>query len=188
MANNPIRKPLCSGCPFRGQNDGLVAKVIKGVYIKPGCRYCSAGKRIKVFKAADPKKFVPSWCPRRKTPAELRVYCYKDIMTCHLNYLFEQEGGKNSPIACEYAMRYECKTELTAKGFYDLSQQLWPSDILKFRVYTNEVVEIDDGLKPYYFCIREGSIEVLFSFDRERAWKNQLDRPDLKDEGQDDDS
>ena len=75
-----------------------------------------------------------------------------------------------------------------AKGFYELTEQKLISDILGFSVWTNEVIEIDDGLKPYYFFIHEYGIEVLTYFDRDRARKNKLDRPDLEDPDTDLDS
>ena len=67
-----------------------------------------------------------------------------------------------------------------AKGFYELTEQKLISDILGFSVWTNEVIEIDDGLKPYFFCVHEYGIEVLAYFDRDMARKNKLDRPDFE--------
>ena len=77
-------------------------------------------------------------------------------------------------------MRYEYTTELTAKGFYELTEQKLISDILGFPVQTNEVIEIDDGLKPYWFFVHEYGIELLAYFDRDSARKNELDRTDLE--------
>ena len=54
------------------------------------------------------------------------------------------------------------------------------SDILGFPVRTNEVIEIDDGLKPYCFFVHEYGIELLAYFDRDCARKNKLDRTDLE--------
>ena len=77
-------------------------------------------------------------------------------------------------------MRYEYTTELTAKGFYELTEQKLISDILGFPVRTNEVIEIDDGLKPYWFFVHEYGIELLAYFARDSARKNKLDRTDLE--------
>lgn len=85
-------------------------------------------------------------------------------------------------------MRHECSTKLTAKGFYELTEQQLISDILGFNVWTNEIIEIDDGLKPYYFFVHEYGIEVLACFDQDRARKNKLDRPDTEEPDTDLDS
>ena len=77
-------------------------------------------------------------------------------------------------------MRHECSTELTAKGFYKSTEHKLISDVLGFPVQVNEVVEIDDGLRPYYFFIREYGVELLAYFDRDSARKNKLDQSDLE--------
>ena len=180
MAQSLIYKPRCSTCPYYGVHSEPVPRKVKGAFLQAGCRYCSGGKKIRVFKSSDPKAYIPSWCPRRKAPAEMRVYCYKDTNAWYMNFLFEHEGMHRSPFGYEYAVRHECSTELTAKGFYELTEQKLLHDILGFHVWTNEIVEIDDGLKPYYFYVCEHGIEVLTYFDRDSARKNKLDRPDLE--------
>lgn len=57
-------------------------------------------------------------------------------------------------------MRHECSTELTAKGFYESTEHKLISDVLGFSVQTNEVIEIDDGLRPYYFS----SVNMALNF------------------------
>ena len=173
MAKSPIHKPRCEDCPYYGRHNEPVPKKVKGAFLKSGCRYCSGGKRIKVFKSSDPKVYVPSWCSRRKAPAELRVYSYKDTNTWYLRRLFKDEGISSSPSGYEYAVRYESTTELTARSFYELLQQQMIEDILGFEVWTDEVIEIDDGLVPYYFHVREFTADVLTYFDRDRARKNE---------------
>ena len=44
---------------------------------------------------------------------------------------------------------HKCSTELTAKGFCEWSEQKLVDDILGFPVSINEVIEIDDVLRPY---------------------------------------
>ena len=174
MADTPIRKPHCATCPYYGHNDGPVAQKVKGAFLRVGSRYCSGGKRIRVFKPSDPKVYVPSWCPRRKSPAELRVYCYKDDNTWYLRRLFEQDGIHSTPSGYEYAVRYEGSVTVTARDFYEQMQTQPIADILGFQVEIGEVIEIDDGLVPYYFHVREYGTDVFTYFDRDRARKNQL--------------
>ena len=76
-------------------------------------------------------------------------------------------------------MRHECSTELTAKGFYESTEHKLISDVLGFPVQVNEVIEIDDGLRPYFF-VDEYGVELLAYFNRDCARKNKLDRTDLE--------
>lgn len=143
--------------------------------MRVGSRYCSGGKRVRVFKSSDPKVYIPSWCPLRKEPSELRVYCYKDNNTWFLRQLLEQDGVHSSPSGYEYAVRYEGSTALTARDFYEQIQRQPIANILGFQVLFGEVVEIDDGLVPNYFHVCEHGVDVLTHFDRDRARKNKLE-------------
>ena len=80
MAKTLFHKPRCSICPYYGVHNESVPKKVEGAFLRVGCRYCSGGKRIRVFKRSDPKVYIPSWCPRHKVPAEMRVYCYKNTV------------------------------------------------------------------------------------------------------------
>ena len=180
MAKNLFHKPRCSSCEYYGVHNESVPKKVAGAFLRVGCRYCSGGKRIRVFKRSDPKVYIPSWCPRRKESAELRVYCYKDTDAWFLSFLFEQDGAHRSAHGYEYAVRHECSTELTAKGFYESTEHKLISDVLGFPVQVNEVIEIDDGLRPYFFVVHEYGVELLAYFDRDSARKNKLDRTDLE--------
>ena len=110
----------------------------------------------------------------------MRVYCYKDTDAWFLRFLFEQDGAHRSAHGYEYAVRHECSTELTAKGFYESTEHKLISDVLGFPVQVNEVIEIDDGLRPYFFVVHEYGVELLAYFDRDCARKNKLDRTDLE--------
>lgn len=181
MTKMPIRKPRCQDCPHYGVQSGPYAQKVKGAYLQVGSRYCSGGKRIKVFKPRDPKTQIPTWCPRRKSPAELRIYCYKDSNTWYLHHLMESRGIQSSPSGFEYAVRYEGTVESTAREFYEQLQQKLVSDILGFHVGTNEIIEIDDGLVPYYFHISDYGANVLTYFNRDTARKNKLEHSSTDD-------
>ena len=74
---------------------------------------------------------------------------------------------------------------IDSQRVYELTEQMLIHDILGFNVWTNEVIEIDDGLIPYYFYVCEHGVEVLAYFDRDKALKNKLVRPDLDESGTD---
>ena len=175
MAKSLIRKPRCAECPHCNYHSGPVAQKVKGAFLKVGSRYCTGGGKIKVFKRSDPKVYVPSWCPRQKSPADLRIYCYKDSTTWYLRYLLDRDGVAHVPSGYEYALRYEGSTELTARDFEALLQEKSVWDILDFEVRKDEVIEIDDGLIPYYFYVREYGVDVLHYFDRDWARRNHLE-------------
>ena len=61
-----------------------------------------------------------------------------------------------------------------------MTEQKLVDDILGFPVSNNEVIEIDDGLKPYFFVVHEYGVELLAYFDWDCARKNKLDRTDLE--------
>lgn len=170
MGNSPIHKPRCVNCPHYGCHSGPAAQKVKGAFLRVGSRYCSGGKRIRVFKSSDPKVYVPSWCPRQKSPAELRVYCYKDTDSWYLRQLLEQDGIRSAPSGYKYAVRYEGSTALTARDFYEQIQRQPIADILGLKVLFGEVVEIDDGLVPYYFHVHECGADVFTYFDRDFVW------------------
>lgn len=176
MPTIPIYKPRCDNCPYYGRHTESVPRKVQGAFLKVGSRYCTGGKRIKVFKPRDPKVYVPAWCPRRKSPAELRVYCFKDNNAWFLNYLLNRDDAPYSPCGHEYAVRYESHTEVTARDFYELIQQKTIAEILGILVKTGEIIEIDDGLRPYYFYVSEYGTNILTHFDREQARKNKLEQ------------
>lgn len=71
-------------------------------------------------------------------------------------------------------MRYEGSVAMTARDFFEQAQAQPIADILGFQVKIGEVIEIDDGLVPYYFHVCEYGIDVFTYFDRDRARKNKL--------------
>ena len=52
-----------------------------------------------------------------------------------------------------------------------------PSSILGGLIYTDDVIEIDDGLHPYFFHVMDKKVEVLTRFKKETALKNLYEGP-----------
>lgn len=68
----------------------------------------------------------------------------------------EYEAGRSkiiSPLAVYYKFRTELSLGKTAKQFYDATQEEPLSDVLPESVNNGEIIEIDDGLQPYYFYV-----------------------------------
>lgn len=175
MIERKIYKPRCSDCEFHMCYSETIPKKVKGAFLKYGCRYCTGGKRIREFKRSDPKVYVPSWCPRIKQPAVLRIYCFKDENVRFLQLMLRSDGIEHGPYEFEYALRYEGHANLTASVFLEMTEQQTPSDILGMKLHGKEVVEIDDGIVPYCFYLVEPFIVRSIYFNGEKARKNRLE-------------
>lgn len=176
MLERKVHKPRCSDCPFLMCYNDRIPKKVKGAFLKFGYRYCKGGKRIREFKAKDPKVYIPSWCPRVKVPAELRIYCHKNDQVQLLQFLLGADGISSGPFEHDYAVRYEGHTELSDSTFQDMSDGQSPSDILGIKVHGKEVIEIDDGIVAYYFYLIEPFAVQSIYFDGAKARQNRLDK------------
>lgn len=139
--------PGCSSCQHY--------QVVGGI-----TRYCNGFKRrkAKCFKKSDPRLKTPRWCPRRLSPPACRIYGFKDECSEYMELMrrmdFELERSKIiSPSAGHYKLRTELSLGMTAKRFYDVTQEEPLRDILPAEVHNGEIIEIDDGLQPYYFYV-----------------------------------
>lgn len=104
-----LRKETCYECEkhLRYMESNPIKQM--GVTMHMGERFCTSGKRARKFKRNDPKVYVPSWCPKRKIPSELRVYCFKSTVDWMLHERLCYDLGKEiSPEAHRYAVLYNC--------------------------------------------------------------------------------
>lgn len=63
---------------------------------------------------------------------------------------------------------------MTAQQFFQSTQEQYVDDILGFHVNCDEVIEIDDGIRPFFFHITEHGVDVLVHFNSKVARKNRL--------------
>lgn len=168
-----LRKPTCVGCPHDLHFGEFVSKKQYGVMMHCGEHFCTGGKRARRFRRSDPKVSVPEWCPRRKSPCELRLYGFKDKNAEALHYLL-CAGAENTsvPPAHRYALKRETHTELQPAEFWSRCEMGPYSDLLGFKMNLYEVLEIDDGLEPAFFYMTEKGLVLEPYFDAERARKN----------------
>ena len=71
-----------------------------------------------------------------------------------LFWRLEYETGHSkilSPLASHYKLRTELPLGMTAEQLYNATQEDPLCDILPEEVHNGEIIEIDDGLQPYYF-------------------------------------
>lgn len=148
--------PGCSSCPHY--------QVVGGI-----TRYCNGFKRRKAkrFKSSDPKFKAPKWCPRRLSSPVCRIYGSRDEMSEYMEMInrMDYEMGRTkiiSPSFTHYKFRAELPFGKTAKQFYDALQEEPLNDILPVEVHIGEIIEIDDGLQPYFFYVLNSSAESSY--------------------------
>ena len=155
--------PGCGQCPHHRRIGGGVSET----------RYCAGFKRRKPkrFGRSDPASKAPKWCPRRIAPPACRIYGFKDERSAFMDFLRREEykaGRKEtvSPTAFHYAFRKEIWLGMTARQFFEESQENPLRDILPEEVCDGEIIEIDDGLRPYYFYVLDCATAVPLPYFR----------------------
>lgn len=164
-------EPSCRNCQYF-QEQGL-----------PFCsdRYCkgfSQKRKPKRFRSSDPKFKAPKWCPRRLTPPVCRVYGFANEesrgMDIFTRRRFDPKKDRYISVSSSrYKLLLETPLGMKAKAFYEAVEtgdvyDILPVDVLEPGI----VVEIDDGLKPYYFYFLSWSRAVpVYSFDLARVQK-----------------
>jgi len=163
-------KPYCPGCPYHEtEGTGLVQT-----------RYCNGfpkKRKARRFRKSDPKYKPPKWCPRLISPPACRVYGFADeereFLDWRLNRRDYRAGACIVASASRYRLRCEMTLGLTARQFYDAAQKESMENLF-FDVGVDleygEVIEIDDGLNPYYFYyLNYGKVIPLTLFDRSQV-------------------
>ena len=122
-------------------------------------RYCmkSNNKKGKRFKSSDPVTKPPRWCPRRLSPPICRIYIFKDESSAffEMERLHKFDTKKNvswSALEHRYKLRSERPIGMNAKQFFAAVPQETVEMVLDdLTLEYGNIIEIDDGLRPYYF-------------------------------------
>lgn len=177
MSNGKIHRFRCADCPDNFTYMGPAPFEPDNTHLILGSRYCKGCKKARRFRPSDPQVYPPSWCPRRKRPAEYRVYSYMNATVRYYRDLLKRNGTPMSPSGFEYALRIEGTTDMEPGAFQKAMKSQSPSSILGGLIYTDDVIEIDDGLHPYFFHVMDKKVEVLTRFKKETALKNLYEGP-----------
>ena len=171
-----MKKARCDECPHHLEYREKEAKRKHGTTMRPGCRYCLAGKRARLFKKKDPKVYVPKWCPKRISPPILRVYSQRDGVL-HYRRVYVKDRKMTWPDAEGYALRFEGKAPYIGRFFYTIIHNREKdhfvdadeiAEELSAPVAWKDVIEFDDGVKPmFYWCESSGLCQIVF--DRDQA-------------------
>lgn len=175
MARKKIRRFCCRDCPDCFTYGESVPKKVRGALLKSGGRYCRGGNKTREFKRSDPKVYPPSWCPKLKSPAEFRVYAYKDTDAWYIHHKMRLQGLLGTPCGFEFAVRAKGHTALSAHSFWAEVKHKSASEVLGVTVHSGEVIEIDDGLRPCFFHAEDGEVKVLTYFQRDKALANKYE-------------
>lgn len=173
------RAPSCRDCSCCYEYKDIVPTKKLGVNMHFGERFCTATKRAKRFGKRDPKNAVPAWYPKRKTPCELRVYCFKSTADWAMHTSMVQSVPTLSlPPAHRYAVEFDLHTQLTPLEFWKRCDSESDGHLLNVTVHRYHVVEIDDGLKPTFFYKTESGYQILPLFHAEIARNNRREDTD----------
>ena len=169
-----VPMPSCRSCPLYYVHSWATPIIDRGVVLHYGDRACKGGKgKVRRFRPGDPKNKVPSWCPKRKSPCELRVYGFKSTNDWLLHEMMCRDRGANyAPIDRRYAVVFELETELTPREFSQRCNTEPDAQTIHVAVHSHWVVEIDDGIQPVCFYKHEGRYNVISGFDTKIARKN----------------
>lgn len=173
MGNGP-EKPVCVNCPHDLYYKDTIPKRQFNVMMRMGEHYCTGGKKARRFKRNDPKVYTPAWCPKRKTPCELRVYGFRseDDELIHRS-LCTVLGYDILPSESRYRLEQSLHTELTPREFWKRCDLEPSEELLSLKVALYHVLEIDDGLNPAFFYKTERGFEYLSLFRADQVQKSK---------------
>lgn len=160
----------CPNCPYH-------QRMGSGVGITRYCNGFPKKRKPKRFSRSDPRYKPPKWCPRRISPPVCRIYGFANEESEYTDWVLnrQQYDSAHEPHISASAFRYKLRLELapnmTARQFFDAAQLEGVHRVLPdANAAPGEVIEIDDGLRPYYFyCVDSYTAIPLFSFDRSQV-------------------
>ena len=176
MPRETIPCPICAECRHYLRFSESLPKKQHGVMMRSGDRFCLGSKKARRFGKNDPKLYVPSWCPKRKTPCELRVYGFKNPGEAAMHSSLSLSlGSAISPEGRRYAVEFERTVNFTPREFWNDCQSKSDTKLLGFPVLQYHVVEVDDGLRPVCFYKVDGGYRIARFFDTARARTNKME-------------
>ena len=140
-------------------------------------RYCTGfqKKKPRRFRKSDPRIKPPKWCPQRLSPPVCRIYGFADKNSELMEFMLRNDLGFIHPSPRHYKLRMEVSLGLTAKDFFTETQKEYLENILppEAQVKSGEIIEIDDGFRPYSFYVDSfASVTPLISFEMKAPQQN----------------
>jgi hypothetical protein len=180
MYKEKVRKFKCYYCSDCKLYAGSETKTIHGRRMKPNTKYCTGGKKVIIFRSDDPKVNVPKWCPKRRMPPVLRIYHFRSVEIELGESMLAANGISFFPYPSRYAVRYEGDSPYTAMEFAKQIKKCSLAELLLMQLLPYEILEIDDGIRPYCFLVeRLGRVRCI-RFKSDIARENKFDESDNK--------
>lgn len=176
MPGLTVTKPSCSGCEFYKGYYGSLPLKTHGVMLRMGDQYCTGSPQYRIVNGEADYNSKSGGCPKLKLPPELRVYRFKDksARDRRSSQMQQMDPNLDVPSAYSYALYYQGSSPMTAWILaYALDEGLDIPD-LEAPISIYDVVEIDDGIVPYFFYRTNFGFKVVL-FDRDVARKNKLE-------------
>ena len=155
--------PGCGQCPHHQTAGAGVSET----------RYCAGfkGRKPRRFRRSDPASKAPKWCPRRIDPPACCVHGFKDEWSAYMDSLWREEyrSGRTkavSPAPFHYGPKRAIQLGMTARRFFEATQEGPLRGILPEEVRDGEIIEIDDGLRPWYFYVLDPATVVPLPYFR----------------------
>lgn len=129
-------------------------------------RFCRGGKwkrRGKRFRSSEPQYKAPAWCPKRHPSPICKIYGFANdwCRTMELENLYLRGRDSFIPLSSHYKLRAEIPLGMSAKAFYNAARKTILQDVIPGQDFEcGEVLEIDNGLKSFFF-VHLDSMTVL---------------------------
>ena len=175
MYEEKVRKFKCYYCSDCKLYAGSETKTIHGRRMKPNTKYCTGGKKIIIFRSDDPKVNVPKWCPKRRVPPTLRIYNFRSPEIEAGESMLAANGISFFPYPSRYAVRYEGESPYTAMDFARQIKKRPLAELLSMQLLPYEILEIDDGIRPYCFLVERLGRARCIRFKSDIARENNYD-------------
>ena len=162
MYEEKVRKFKCYYCSDCKLYAGSETKIVHGRRMKPNTKYCTGGKKIIIFRSDDPKVNVPKWC----LSGACRPHCG---FTTSVHRKSRQERAclrptesrfSHTPAAMQCGMR---ESHLIRRwNLQSKSKNHSLAELLSMQLLPYEILEIDDGIRPYCFLVeRLGHVRCI---------------------------
>ena len=179
MYKEKVRKFKCYYCSDCKLYAGSETKTIHGRRMKPNTKYCTGGKKVIIFRSDDPKVNVPKWCPKRRmllcygsTTSALWKLSWAKVCLRPTEFRFSP-----TPAAMQCGMR---GLTLYRDGICKANQKVLFGRTAPYAAAAYEILEIDDGIRPYCFLVeRLGRVRCI-RFKSDIARENKFDESDNK--------
>lgn len=149
------RQPNCAECPA----------LLRAQPFSDDRNYCNGfgGKKKKSMGKKVPTRKIMDWCPKRISPPTCRIFGFVDDNAASMEFemhhsLMVSKDTHAFPSPFHYKFKQTYPLGLTAKAFCSMLETTPVSTLFPdYKFEFGEVIEINDGFKPYYFYFAGGS-------------------------------